>query len=165
MITEPLHVAIVNGKQLRFFRSPNNDGRPDLPWHSTDDLQSVFGLNPAQCGIMTTMWWNGPFEYVFHTIETSDEPMTIAPHCVALAAISSLVELIGIGFAEDIERAYSIGWTDACKKLHGDLRGARLQMWILAAFDRYDEYDVPDSTLDSFASRARNSLRKFTLQC
>jgi hypothetical protein len=59
MTTEPLHVAIVNGKQLRFFRSPNNDGRADFPWHSTDDLQSVFGLNRAQCRIMTTMWWNG----------------------------------------------------------------------------------------------------------
>jgi hypothetical protein len=27
----------------------------------TDDLQSVFGLNRAQCRIMTTMWWNGPY--------------------------------------------------------------------------------------------------------
>jgi hypothetical protein len=61
MITEPLHVAIVDDRQLRFFRSPNNDGRPDFPWHSTDDLQSVFGLNRAQCRIMTTMWWNGPY--------------------------------------------------------------------------------------------------------
>jgi hypothetical protein len=43
MTTKPLHVAIVTGKQLRFFRSPNNDGRPDFPWHSTNDLQSVFG--------------------------------------------------------------------------------------------------------------------------
>jgi hypothetical protein len=161
MTTKPLHVAIVTGKQLRFFRSPNNDGRPDFPWHSTDDLQSVFGLNRAQCRIMTTMWWNGPYEDVFHTVETSDGLVVIAPHCVAAAAISSMVELIG-SFAEDIERAYSIGWTDACKKLHGDLRGARLQMWILAAFDRYDEYDVADSTLDSFASRLRDSLRKFT---
>jgi hypothetical protein len=161
MTTEPLHVATINDKHLRFFRSPNNDGRPEFPWHSTDDLHSVFGLNPAQCRIMATMWSNGPYEDVFHTVETSDELVVIAPHCVTAAAISSMVELIG-SFAEDIERAYSIGWTDACKKLHGDLGGARLQMWILAAFDRYDEYDVPDSTLDSFASRLRDSLRKFT---
>jgi hypothetical protein len=103
------------------------------------------------------------YEDVFHTVETSDGLVVIAPHCVAAAAISSMVELIG-SFAEDIERAYSIGSTDACKKLHGDLRGASLGRWILAAFDRYDEYDVPDSTLDSFASRLRDSLRKFTLQ-
>jgi hypothetical protein len=165
MTTKPLHVAIVTGKQLRFFRSPNNHGRPDFPWHSTDDLQSVFGLNRAQCRIMTTMWWNGPYEDVFHTVETSDGLVAIAPHCVARAAISSLVELIGISLAEDIERAYRIGSTDACKKLHGDLRGASLAMWMQAAWDRYDEYDVADSTLNSFASRVRDSLRKFTLQC
>jgi hypothetical protein len=58
MTNEPLH-AVVDGKKLRFVRSPNNDGRPDFPGHSTDDLQSVFGLNRAQCRIMTTMWWNG----------------------------------------------------------------------------------------------------------
>jgi len=164
MTTEPLHVAIVNDKQLRFFRSPNNDGRPDFPWHSTDDLQSVFGLNRAQCRIMATMWWNGPYEDVFHTVETSEGLVAIAPDCVARATISSLVELIGIG-SDDVERAYSIGSTDACTKLHGDLRGASLDMWMQAAWDRYDEYDVADSTLDFFASRVRDSLRKFTLQC
>jgi hypothetical protein len=165
MTTERLHVAIVNGIQLRFFRSPLNDWRPDFPWHSMDDLQSVFGLNRAQCRIMATMWCSGPFEDAFQTVETSDGLVSIAPHCVAAAAISSLVELPSISFAEDIERAYNIGWTDACKKLHGDLRGAKLEAWMLAAFDRNDEYDVADSTLDAFASRVRDSLRKFALQC
>ena len=161
MITESLHVATINDNHLRFFGSPNNEGLPEFPWHSTDDLDSVFGLNPAQCRIMATMWSNGPYEDVFHTVETSDGLVAIAPHCVAAAAISSMVELIG-SFAEDIERAYSMGSTDACKKLHGDLRGASIEMWMHAAWDRYDEYDVADSTLDSFASRLRDSLRKFT---
>jgi hypothetical protein len=165
MATEPLHVAVVNGKQLRFFRSPNNDGRPDFPWHSTDDLQSVFGLNRAQRRIMRTMWWNGPYENVFHTLETSDGLAAIAPDCVARAAISSLVELIGISFAEEIERAYSVGSTDACKKLCGDLRGVSQDMWIQAAWDQYDAYDAADSTLDSFASSVRDSLKKFALHC
>jgi hypothetical protein len=165
MITEPLHVAIVNDKQFRFFRSPNNDGRPDLPCHSTDDLQSVFGLNPAQCRIMATMWCNGPYEDAFHTVEISEGPVVIAPHCVVAAAISSMVELIGVTFGEDIESAYNVGWTDACKKLHGGLHGDRLQLWMFAAFDRNDEYDIADSTLDAFASRVRDSLRKFTVQC
>ena len=103
-------------------------------------------------------------EDVFHTVETSEGLVAIAPDCVARATISSLVELIGIG-SDDVERAYSIGSTDACTKLHGDLRGASLDMWMQAAWDRYDEYDVADSTLDFFASRVRDSLRKFTLQC
>jgi hypothetical protein len=165
MTTETLHVAIVNGKRLRFFRSPDNDGHPDFPWHSTDDLQSVFELNRAQRRIMTTMWWNGPYEDAFRIVETSDGPVTIAPDCVAAATIFSMVELIGNELVEDIERAYRVAWAEACKKLHGDLRGANLEMWMHAAWDRCDEYDIADSILDSFASSVRDSLRKFTLRC
>jgi hypothetical protein len=45
MIIAPLHVGIVGGQPLRFFRSPLNDGRPDLPWHAVDDLQQCLRLN------------------------------------------------------------------------------------------------------------------------
>jgi hypothetical protein len=45
MITNPLHVATVGRKQLRFFRTPNDDGRPDFPWLALDDLQQCLGLN------------------------------------------------------------------------------------------------------------------------
>jgi hypothetical protein len=112
MTTEPLHVAIVNDKQLRFFRSPNNDGRPDFPWHSTDDLQSVFGLNRAQCRIMATMWWNGPYEDVFHTVETSEGLVAIAPDCVARATISSLEHFsirLGVARVCEISSAFFFG--------------------------------------------------------
>jgi hypothetical protein len=30
-VIEPLHVAMIGGHSLRFFRTPLNDGRPDLP--------------------------------------------------------------------------------------------------------------------------------------
>jgi hypothetical protein len=35
---EPVHIAMVGGKPLRFFASPLNDGRPDLPWVVIDDV-------------------------------------------------------------------------------------------------------------------------------
>jgi len=35
---EPLHIATVGGQQLRFFRTPLDDGRADLPWVAIDDL-------------------------------------------------------------------------------------------------------------------------------
>jgi hypothetical protein len=38
MIIKPLHIGTVAGRTLRFFRTPLNDGRPDFPWHSFDDL-------------------------------------------------------------------------------------------------------------------------------
>jgi len=150
MITEPLHVAVVNDKQLRFFRSPLNDGRPEFPWHSTDDLHGVFGLNRAQSRIMTTMWSNGPYEDVFHNLETSEGLVAIAPHCVAAAAISSLVEFIGVTFAEDIERAYNVGWIDACKKLHGGLRGARIA-WSQPSLN-FDQRRRPETLRTAIAT-------------
>jgi hypothetical protein len=45
MITKPLHVATVGNNQLRFFRTPNDDGRPNFPWHAVDDLQQCLGLD------------------------------------------------------------------------------------------------------------------------
>jgi hypothetical protein len=44
MLVEPIHVATIRGHQLRFFKTPNNDGRPDMPWHSHDDLIKCVGL-------------------------------------------------------------------------------------------------------------------------
>jgi hypothetical protein len=55
MITKPLHVATVVGGQLRFFRTPNEDGRPDLPWHSVDDLQQCLGLDRSAREIFQRM--------------------------------------------------------------------------------------------------------------
>jgi hypothetical protein len=42
---EPLHIATVGGPPLRFFRSPLNDGRPDLPWPTVDDLHECLRLH------------------------------------------------------------------------------------------------------------------------
>jgi hypothetical protein len=41
---EPLHVAEIRGRRLRFSRTPLNDGRPDFPWHVPDDLYRVMKL-------------------------------------------------------------------------------------------------------------------------
>ena len=45
---EPIHVAFLAGQPLHFFRTPIDDGRPDLPWHCVDDLNRVLGLDRAQ---------------------------------------------------------------------------------------------------------------------
>ena len=45
---EPIHIATMGEHQLRFFRRPINDGMPDFPWHSVDDLYSCLGLNREQ---------------------------------------------------------------------------------------------------------------------
>jgi hypothetical protein len=40
---KPLHIGQVGGQPLRFFKTPLDDGRPDLPWHCVDDLRAVSG--------------------------------------------------------------------------------------------------------------------------
>jgi hypothetical protein len=45
---QPLHVATVGGHPLRFFPTPLNDGRPDMPWVAIDDLYRCLGFNRPQ---------------------------------------------------------------------------------------------------------------------
>lgn len=42
---QPIHTATIGEHQLRFFRRPINDGKPDLPWHAVEDLHRCLGLN------------------------------------------------------------------------------------------------------------------------
>jgi hypothetical protein len=60
---EPLHIATIDGQPLRIFKSPRNDGIPDLPWHAVDDLQQCLRLNrqqrkvpPARVGAALEKW-------------------------------------------------------------------------------------------------------------
>jgi hypothetical protein len=36
-VSKPLHIATIGGHPLRFFRTPINDGKPDMPWHAVGD--------------------------------------------------------------------------------------------------------------------------------
>jgi hypothetical protein len=44
MLIKPLHIGTIRDQQLRFYGTPNDDGRPDMPWHCHDDLQRCFGM-------------------------------------------------------------------------------------------------------------------------
>ena len=66
---EPIHVATVAGRPLRFFRTPLNDGRPDLPWHCVDDLYRCLGLGrAAQRDLLSRLRAKGAMQ----TVATAD---------------------------------------------------------------------------------------------
>ena len=85
---EPLHVATVGGPPLRFFRTPINDGRPDLPWHAVEDLHRCLGLNRAarKYFLHRLREWKEP-----RTVATADGLVTIAPHFIAQGTIDANV--------------------------------------------------------------------------
>jgi hypothetical protein len=92
MIAEPLHIAVLSGHPLRFFRTPLADGLPDLPWHAVDDLQRCLALNRHGRKIFLALLrsnkrWNG----IVRNVATADELVTVAPHFMAQGTIGALV--------------------------------------------------------------------------
>jgi hypothetical protein len=86
---KPLHVASVGGQLLRFFNTPLEDGRPDLPWHAVDDLHHLLGLNrDARRFFLRKLRKRGGVE----TVATSDGVVTVAPHYMAQGTIDAMVE-------------------------------------------------------------------------
>src|SRR5262245_14045752 len=90
MIT-PLHIATVGGHQLRFFKTPLNDGRPDMPWVAVDDLGRCLCLSRADRRIHLAVFYRLKKEIV-RTIATPDGPVTIAPHALAKPALEALID-------------------------------------------------------------------------
>jgi hypothetical protein len=134
-ITQPLYVAIIHGHQLRFYRTPNNDGRPDLPWHCCDDLYRCMGLPRGVRKHFQQQMKRGRFAGDFRTIATSDGVITIAPHYVAQGVTSAWDEIDGV----DIENEYARESAHACKKLTAGLVFPdQVLPWMKAALERHE---------------------------
>jgi hypothetical protein len=85
MTAIPLHVARVGGHQLRFFQSPMNDGCPDFPWHSVDDLHRCLGLNREQRKFFLHKLKAKHNEV--RTVATAEGIITVAPHFMAQGTV------------------------------------------------------------------------------
>ena len=109
---EPLHVATVGGQPLRFFKSPLNDGRPDLPWHAVDDLHRCLGLNrdARRFFLRRLRQWGEP-----KTVATADGVVTVAPHFMAQGTVDAMVEE-GVAPAS-VRTEYDRAGADAIRKL------------------------------------------------
>jgi hypothetical protein len=162
-ISTPIHIATVNGKPLRFFKSPidGTDGRrsfcaaldrkPDLPWHSAGDLLVCMGLprglrnrrlrQLAECKerIITTP--DGTALDLPHTrtVATNDGITMIAPESYARGSFDEF----GSGengdgwFGRELEDEYDVAARQALNKLTAELRIEDLVEWLKLACSRY----------------------------
>ena len=136
-VTDPIHIATIRGQQLRFFRTPRNDGRPDMPWHCVEDLQRCLGLNREGRRVAMKIWRQT--EFPIKTIATADGLVSIAPHFCAQGFISAIAELAGN--ADDVDREYALAGVEALQTLTRGLHGDDLLTWMAAAYHRQDEHD------------------------
>jgi hypothetical protein len=138
-----LCAATIRGHELRFYRTPNKDGRPDLPWHSVDDLCRALGLNRELRRRMKSYFYEGPFEASFRTIKTADGLVVIAPHYAAQGFIGAMKECIGD--VADIEREYGHASASALQKIADELKREGLRFedgsllaWMGKAIHRHE---------------------------
>jgi hypothetical protein len=145
MIIKPLHVATVGKHQLRFFRTPNDDNRPDFPWHAIDDLQRCIGLGDnARDTLQTICWRDAEFRKVYRTIATDGHLISIAPHYLALGMIDAA---IGRGWApSSIRVEYQMAGIEAVNKLTLDLPfpSEAYFAWLAGAMMRHEKADTVD---------------------
>jgi len=133
---EPLHIATVAGQPLRFYKTPLDDGWPDLPWHAVDDLHRCLGLNRAARKHFLSMLgaeWKEP-----QTVATADGIITVAPHFMAQGWIDTVVET---GQApSSVRREFDPAGTEALKHLtaHIPLGTGAWFTWIRAAMNRWE---------------------------
>jgi len=132
---ELLHVATVGGHPLRFFRTPLNDGRPDMPWHCVDDLHKCLGLNRDLRRVFLRKLKGAKWP---SAAAAADGIITIAPHFVAQGTIDAMTD---VGVAPKSVRAeYDHAGAEALKKLGVPfpLPSDEWFGWMKAAMNRWN---------------------------
>jgi hypothetical protein len=136
-VIEPLHVAVIGGHPVRFFRTPLNDGRPDMPWHCVEDLHRCLGLNRDQRRIFLRELKNS--KWPTKTIPAADGILTIAPHFIAQGVVDSMTDA---GMApKSVRDEYDQAGAEALQKLPQPPAAANPEAWLLwlkAATDRWE---------------------------
>ena len=119
MLVEPIYTATIRGERLRFFKTPNTDGRPDLPWHSVEDLAQCIGLNRQRRRFMLRAMREGDFKGAYRDVATAEGILTIAPHYVAQGTIAAMKQRLPD--LDDVDGGYTQSAVEAMNKLTGDL--------------------------------------------
>ena len=139
MIVKPIHVGTVNGHRVRFFRSPLDDGRPDLPWHATEDLMTAAGVSRDMRRALSRRSKGLTDE--FQTVATDDGLVVIAPHPSAQGLLGAVVEL---GRAPaSVEREYQLAGADALDVLTAGVPFEQMIDWTCVATRRWGDLVEP----------------------
>ncbi|HVI67421.1 MAG TPA: hypothetical protein VM910_33310 [Bradyrhizobium sp.] len=136
-MVSPLHIATVGGHPLRFFCTPLDDGRPDLPWVAIDDLGRCLGLSRAHRRIYLAVFYRVWKEAV-RTVATPDGRVSIVPHTMARASVEALIEDNGWAPASARDEYVSASAGAMMKLPRGPFHSAEaLRAWVNAAMNRW----------------------------
>jgi hypothetical protein len=139
-VVSPLHVGSIRGKPVRFFETPNEDGQPDLPWHSVEDLMASLELPRAhRRGFLQQMQKD---KHV-RMIATADGLIPVGPHPAAqgfleagkdcgfataddemdhrFASVADTLKIPALRFLQFRSNAYS-AWMKAAMNPHGPVQ-------------------------------------------
>jgi hypothetical protein len=132
---------------LRFFKTPLDDGLPDMPWVAIDDLGRCAGLYRARRRIHLRVFYS--LEIV-QTIKTPDGPVSIAPHAMARAAVEALIDTGRT--PASVRDEYVRASADAMMKVSpGPFPSAEaLTAWVNAAANRWRIQPEPISIAELF---------------
>lgn len=135
-VIAPVIVGVVNGKPVRMFKTPLNDGRPDLPWHATDDLAAALG-----CDRGFRQHFQRSFQKdhpgIIRSVATTEGVVTIAPHFAAQGLVGAMVE-VGVA-PETAEIEYARSATEAAQLIFGSLADPDAFNAIIAAYHRWSD--------------------------
>jgi hypothetical protein len=136
MVT-PLHIATVGGHPLRFFKTPLEDGRPDLPWHCVDDLHRCLGLNRDARRVFLRKLQSAEWGKDVRTVATADGLITVAPHYMAQGWIDAMVE--DEMTPASVRRDYDHAGAEATKKMpKPPFPSDEFFDWMKAAMNRWE---------------------------
>jgi len=139
MIT-PIHITTIDGQRFRLFRTPLNDGRPDLPWFAVNDLLGLMDLPPEERarGLRASLSDGS----VCRSITTSAGPVIIAPYWTGHATLCHMVEQGEAPVQWMLESANAAG--EAMKVIMKDVPPEEQMSWFRIASRRWQptQYDA-----------------------
>jgi hypothetical protein len=136
MTVTPIHTGSVNGKPVRFFRSPLGDGRPDFPWLALDDLMAALAL-PRPIRRAYSRGLRSDWKDRIRTITTAKGPTTVVPNAVAQGLLNAVV---GQGLCPAaLEADYDAAVLAACPALTIGLDAEKKRAFAEAAPFRWAE--------------------------
>jgi hypothetical protein len=90
ILTAPIYAGLINGRSVRFFRSPNE--RPEMPWHVFDDLMQALEL-PRHFRRNYLQRVQRDFKHGLQSIATPEGILIIAPHWMAQGLVGASIDV------------------------------------------------------------------------
>ena len=135
MQVTPIYTAQIKRKAVRFFRTPIEDGFPDLPWHCVDDLFEAANL-PLEMRVNCLRQAKRDYPHFYPTVSVGGEPVTIAPHFSA----AKMIEALGVG--KLVKISFAVDYLKAAKSAYFSQPEARSKDHLERALDRWLDPDM-----------------------